>query len=51
MFDLFNVNNVEDLKKALSNCTYDKDMKYSGRWESAPAILSIIKLDEIGSLN
>lgn len=51
IFDLFGVNSVEELKNALKNCTFNIKMRYSGSFDAAPAILSYIKLEEIGSLN
>ena len=51
MFDLFGVNSVEELKDALKNCTFNIEMRYRGSFDAAPAILSSIKLEEIGSLN
>ena len=39
------------LKEKIAKCEYDSNMKYSGSWEAAPAILSVIKLEDIGSLN
>lgn len=51
MFDLFGVNSIHDLKDILKNCTFDREIRYSGSFDSAPAILSCIKLEEIGSLN
>ena len=53
MFDLFDVQSIEELKKVLSKCVSDKNMpmRYSGCWNAAPAILDVVKLEEIGSLN
>ena len=53
MFDLFDVQTIEELKKVLSKCVSDKNvqMRYPGCWEFAPAILDVVKLEEIGSLN
>jgi len=51
MFPLFGVSTIEDLKVAVAKCTAERDMKYNGSFDSAPAILSCIKLDEIGSVN
>ena len=53
MFDLFDVQTIEELKKVLSKCVSDKNaqMRYSGCWEFAPAILDVVKLEEVGSLN
>ena len=51
MMVLFGVSNLEELKKVVGKCVYDSRMKYSGSWDAAPAILSYIKIDEIGTLN
>jgi len=51
MFDLFGVNTIDELKEKVSKCTYDRDMCYSGSFESAPALLACIKVEEIGSVN
>ena len=51
MYDLFGVDNLNDLKEKLSKCTYDKEMHYSGSFDAAPGILTIIKLEDIGSVN
>lgn len=51
MFDLFGVKNIEELKEIIRHCTFDQEMKYNGSFNSAPAILSYVKLDDIGSIN
>ena len=51
MMVLFGVSNLEQLKEVVGKCVYDSRMKYSGSWDAAPAILSYIKVDEIGILN
>lgn len=51
LFDLFGVNSVETLKKAVSKCVRDDNIKYSGAFKPAPAILDCIKLDDIATLN
>ncbi len=51
IYDLFGVTNLEELKNAVSKCTFDPQMKYSGFANPIPAILSEISLEEIGSLN
>lgn len=51
MFELFGVTSVNELKEAVSHCCFDDKMRYGGSYKSAPAILSCIKLEEIGSLN
>lgn len=51
LYPLFGVSTVEELKAAVSKCTGDREMRYSGSFDSAPAILNCIKLNEIGSVN
>ena len=51
IYDSFGVTNLEELKNAVSKCTFDPQMKYSGFANPIPAILSEISLEEIGSLN
>lgn len=51
LFPLFGVNDLEELKQRISKCVYDKEMRYSGSFDSAPDILSVIKIDDIGTLN
>ena len=51
MMVLFGVDSIEELKRVVGKCVYDNGMKYSGSWDAAPAILSCIKVDEIGTLN
>lgn len=51
MFLLFGVTDLDTLKERISKCEYDRGMKYSGSIRAATAILSVIKLDEIGTLN
>lgn len=51
MMVLFGVSSLEELKGVVGKCVYDSRMKYSGSWDAAPAILSYIKVDEIGILN
>ena len=51
MFDLFGVSSIDELKGVLEKCTFDRDMRYKSSYDSAPAILNYIKLEEIGSLN
>lgn len=51
MYPLFGVNDLEELKQRISKCKYEHEMRYNGSFDSAPAILSIIKLDDIGSVN
>ena len=51
MMVLFGVDSLEALKAVISRCTFDSEMKYSGSWDAAPAILDCIKVDDIGTLN
>ena len=51
MFDLFGVKSIEELKGKLKDCISDCEMKYPRSFDSAPAILSCVKLEEIGSMN
>jgi hypothetical protein len=51
MFDLFGVSSIEELKAALEKCTYDREMRYSGAFDGAPAIQGYIKIEEVGTLN
>lgn len=48
---VFGVKTIDDLKERISHCTPDRDMRYSHGFASpASAILSFIKLEEIGTL-
>ncbi len=51
MKTLFGVKSIEELKSVVEKCVYDSQMKYSGSWDAAPAILNSIKVEEIGTLN
>lgn len=51
MYILFGVDNIVSLKSIISNCTYDSEMRYRGSFDAAPAILSCIKIEDIGSMN
>ena len=51
MFDLFGVKTIDELKETLKNCLMDREMRYNGSFDAAPAILNCVKLDEIGSMN
>ena len=51
MLILFGVENIEELKSVIGRCIYDNQVKYSGSFDAAPAILNSIKVDEIGILN
>ena len=48
---LFGAKSLEELKEIIGKCNYDRDMKYNSSFDSAPAILSGIKLEEVGTLN
>lgn len=48
---LFGVDSIDELKEKIGKCVYDSNMKYSGSWDAAPAILSWVKLDDIATLN
>ena len=51
MFDLFGAKSIEELKGKLKDCTTDREMRYNRSFNSAPSILSCLKLEEIGSMN
>lgn len=51
MFDLFGAKSIEELKEKLKDCTSDREIRYNGSFDSAPAILDCIKLEEIGLMN
>ena len=51
MMVLFGVDSLDSLKVAVEKCTFDDEMKYSGSWDAAPAILNCIKVEDIGTLN
>lgn len=51
MMVLFGVDSIDNLKAAIGKCTFDQQMKYSGSWDAAPAILSFIKVEDIGTLS
>ena len=48
---LFGVDCIEKLKEKIEKCVYDSEMRYSGGWGAAPAILSCIKVEDIGTLS
>lgn len=48
---LFGVDCIEKLKEKIEKCVYDSQIKYSGGWEAAPAILNSIKVEDIGTLS
>ncbi len=51
IFPLFNVDNIESLKAVIKDCKADRNMGYNRCYYSAPAILSCINLEEIGTIN
>ena len=51
LYPLFGVSTIEDLKTAVAKCVGERDMRYSGSFNSAPAILNCIKLEEIGAVS
>ena len=51
MMVLFGVDSLEALKMVISRCTFDSEMKYSGSWDAAPAILNCIHVEDIGMLS
>lgn len=50
MFELFGVSDIQELKNIVKECVYDRDMAHRGYGSAAPALLSCIKLEEIGSI-
>lgn len=51
MMDLFGVENIDALKEAVGKCEFSREMRYSGSFDSAPAILNYVQVDDIGTLN
>lgn len=51
MIELFGVKNIEELKGKIAQCQGDRDMRYNGSYDSAPAILNYIKIEDVGMLN
>jgi diguanylate cyclase (GGDEF)-like protein len=39
------------MKEKLKDCILDREMRYTGSFDSAPAILNCVRLEEIGSMN
>lgn len=48
---LFGANTIEELKSIIEKQPYDRNMSYPRTFFSAPTILSVVKSDEIGTLN
>lgn len=51
MFPLFDVSNIEELKKCISYCKTKKIIRYNNAITAAPSILHYLYLEEIGSQN
>lgn len=51
MFLLFGVSSIDELKSRLKKCVYDSHITHYGCHYAAPAILSCIKLEDIGVVN
>lgn len=51
IYDLFDVKSIDELKAVISKCEFDREMRYNNSFNSAPAILNYINVDEIGTLN
>ena len=47
---LFGETTVEGIKNRVQRVVYDREMRYNFAFESAPVILSSIKIEEIGSI-
>ena len=47
---VFGVKTIDDLKKRIANCEQDNKVHYSAGYPPAPAILTIVSLDEIATL-
>lgn len=48
---LFGVDDIDKLKEKIEKCIYDSNIKYNGSWDAPAAILSCIKVDDIGTLS
>lgn len=48
---LFGVTDIDEFKQKISKCTYEREIRYSGSFDSAPAILNCIKIEDIGVIN
>ena len=51
MMALFGVEDIDELKLVISKCKFDREMRYNGGFGASPAILSYIKIEDIGTLN
>lgn len=50
MCTLFGASSIEELKNVITPCTFNREIRYSGAFFSAPAILNYVKLEEIGTM-
>ena len=46
----FKQSSVDELKERISKCVYDREYHYSGAFGAASAILTSVKLEDIGTL-
>jgi len=51
LFPLFDVSTLEELKKLVSKCEYNREFSYQGSFDGAPNILNSITLEDIATLN
>ena len=51
MMLLFDVDTIDNLKERLASCEHEREMRYSGSFDSAMNILDYIKIEDIGSVN
>lgn len=49
--ELFGVENIEALKEAVGKCEFSLEMHYNRSFDSDPAVLNYIQVDDIGTLN
>ena len=47
---IFGVSTIDELKERISKCVYDREYHYSGAYGAASAILTWVKLEDIGTL-
>ena len=50
VFPLFGVNDIDSLKERVSKCERVRQMGYNGSFDSAPALIDCINIDEIASM-
>ena len=48
---LFGLSTIDELRNVISKSMQERDMRYSGCFESPLSILSRISVEEIGSMN